>query len=175
MTAGNLSLPLGGVTIASAETPLPAELPRRVLSIQSHVVHGSVGNKSATFPLQLLGFEVDAINTVQLSNHMGYPHFAGEVLKGGDLEKLVHGLDMNDFICNYSDVLSGYAGSENCLESIAQAVSKVKTRNPTTRYTCDPVMGSGGRFYNGVSVRTVELYRDNLLPLADVITPNQFE
>jgi pyridoxine kinase len=42
------------------------ERTRRVLSVQSHVVSGYVGNKSATFPLQLLGFEVDAINSVQV-------------------------------------------------------------------------------------------------------------
>ena len=34
-----------------------AEQPGRVLSIQSHTVYGYVGNKSAVFPLQILGFE----------------------------------------------------------------------------------------------------------------------
>ena len=49
-----------------------ADSPERILSIQSHVVSGYVGNKSATFPLQLLGFETDCINSVQFSNHTGY-------------------------------------------------------------------------------------------------------
>ena len=91
-----LTLPLTASAISDADATAPPAS-RRVLSIQSHVVHGSVGNKSATFPLQLLGFEVDPINSVQLSNHMGYPHYGGQITAAGELEKLVHGLDINDF------------------------------------------------------------------------------
>ncbi|CAD7940965.1 unnamed protein product [Amoebophrya sp. A25] len=61
---------------------------KRVLSIQSHVVHGYVGNKSAVFPLQLLGFDVDPINSVHFSNHTGYPSFAGDILSADNLRKL---------------------------------------------------------------------------------------
>lgn len=68
---------------------------KRVLSVQSHVVHGYVGNKCATFPLQLLGYEVDAVNSVQFCCHTGYPTFSGSVLGGDDLDKLVDGLDAN--------------------------------------------------------------------------------
>ena len=65
---------------------------RRILSIQSHVVSGYVGNKSATFPLQLLGFEVDAINSVQFSNHTGYAKgIKGQVLNDSQLQELIEG------------------------------------------------------------------------------------
>ena len=50
-----------------------------ILSIQSWVAYGHVGNASAVFPLQRLGAEVWAINTVQFSNHTGYGAWRGQV------------------------------------------------------------------------------------------------
>ncbi|KAB8118103.1 hypothetical protein EE612_060760 [Oryza sativa] len=73
----------------------------RVLSIQSHTVQGYVGNKSAVFPLQLLGFDVDPINSVQFSNHTGYPTFRGQVLNGSQLWDLIEGLAEKRFIALY--------------------------------------------------------------------------
>eukprot|EP01026_Neomeris_dumetosa_P025870 TRINITY_DN21217_c1_g2_i1.p2 TRINITY_DN21217_c1_g2~~TRINITY_DN21217_c1_g2_i1.p2 ORF type:complete len:186 (-),score=20.36 TRINITY_DN21217_c1_g2_i1:44-526(-) len=112
----------------------------RVLSIQSHVVSGYVGNKCAVFPLQLLGFEVDYINSVQFSNHTGYPEFKGQVLKGDDLWELVEGLNNNGLL-NYTYILTGYIGSQSMLERIVQVLDLVKEHNPLVRYVCDPVMG----------------------------------
>ena len=81
---------------------------RRVLSIQSHVVHGYCGNKSATFPLQLLGFDIDGINSVQLSNHTGYKTIKGQVLNSEELDDLFQGLTANDIHLTYSHLLTGY-------------------------------------------------------------------
>jgi pyridoxine kinase len=78
----------------------------RVLSIQSHTVQGYVGNKSAVFPLQLLGFDVDPINSVQFSNHTGYPTFRGQVLNGSQLWDLIEGLAENDLL-HYTHLLTG--------------------------------------------------------------------
>lgn len=79
----------------------------RVLSIQSHTVHGYVGNKSAVFPLQLLGFEVDPINSVQFSTHTGYPGWRGEVMQGQQLTELVEGLRSSGLLRGYSHMLTG--------------------------------------------------------------------
>lgn len=86
---------------------------RRVLSIQSHVVHGYCGNKSATFPLQLLGFDIDAINSVQLSNHTGYKTMKGQVLNSEELDDLFQGLIANDIHLTYSHLLTGYVRTMN--------------------------------------------------------------
>uniref|UniRef100_A0A1B6D625 Pyridoxal kinase n=2 Tax=Clastoptera arizonana TaxID=38151 RepID=A0A1B6D625_9HEMI len=145
----------------------------KVLSIQSHVVSGYVGNKSATFPLQVLGFEVDPINSVQLSNHSGYGHYDGQTLDDKDLEVLLNGLKTNDLDKNYTHLLTGYCRSPTFLKHIATFVKYLRSVNPNIVYVCDPVMGDDGRMY--VPETLLEIYRDTIIPLADIITPNQFE
>ncbi|XP_047351171.1 pyridoxal kinase [Vespa velutina] len=144
----------------------------RVLSIQSHVVSGYVGNKSATFPLQLLGFEVDAINSVQLSNHTGYKVFKGQVLNDKDLDELVHGLAENN-LDHYTHLLTGYIGSASFLNRIALLVGALKQKNPDLIYVCDPVMGDNGKMY--VPKELKDIYKNKIVPLADIVVPNQFE
>jgi len=146
----------------------------RVLSIQSHTVHGYVGQKASSFPLELLGIEVDPLNSVQLSNHKGYAKGAkGQVLQGDQLLEIVEGLDDNGLLARYTHLLTGYVGSVSFLRSVIAVVRKLRERNPSIRYFCDPVLGDHGRFY--VPVELVDVYRDEVIPLATVITPNQFE
>ena len=115
---------------------------RRVLSVQSHTVHGYVGNKSAVFPLQLLGFEVDPINSVQFSNHTGCSGgFRGEVLHGDQLWDLVEGLETNGLLRQYTHLLTGYIGSVTFLRTVIRTVRLLREKDPTLRYHCDPVMG----------------------------------
>ena len=144
----------------------------RVLSIQSHVVYGYVGNKSATFPLQVHGFEVDAINSVQFSNHTGYGYWKGQVLNSNELKDLYEGLKLNN-INHYTHLLTGYVGSKSFLEEVVNVLSDLRKVNPNLVFVCDPVMGDHGKFY--VPEALLPVYRDQILPLADIITPNQFE
>ncbi|XP_037811746.1 pyridoxal kinase [Lucilia sericata] len=146
---------------------------RRVLSIQSHVVHGYVGNKSATFPLQVLGFEVDAINSVQFSNHTGYKVVKGQVLQEKELDDLFQGLDSNDLLKCYSHLLTGYIGNASFLRQVAKIVTKLRATEPNLIYVCDPVMGDNGQMY--VPKDLLPIYRNEIIPLADIITPNQYE
>lgn len=146
---------------------------KRVLSIQSHVVHGYVGNKSASFPLQVLGFEVDAINSVQLSNHTGYKSIKGQILEEKDLRDLFEGLESNDLLQYYSHLLTGYIGNASFLKRIGAIVKKLKEINPNLVYVCDPVMGDNGQMY--VPKELLPIYRNEIVPLADIITPNQYE
>ncbi|XP_059052889.1 pyridoxal kinase [Achroia grisella] len=150
---------------------MPLDTPT-VLSIQSHVVHGYVGNKSATFPLQVLGFEVDSINTVQFSTHTGYKHIKGNILKNDELEELVEGLLINE-VDYYTHFLTGYSRSPDSLKQIAGIITKLKQKNPNLIYVCDPVMGDNGKMY--VPEDILPVYRDVVVPLADILTPNQFE
>ncbi|XP_053610087.1 pyridoxal kinase [Plodia interpunctella] len=144
----------------------------RVLSIQSHVVHGYVGNKSAVFPLQVLGFEVDAINTVQFSTHTGYKTIKGTVLKNEEMEEIVEGLIAND-VHYYTHFLTGYSRSADSMKQVAEIIKKLRKKNPKLIYVCDPVMGDDGKMY--VPEDLLPVIRDIIVPLADIITPNQFE
>uniref|UniRef100_A0A8C8JR09 Pyridoxal kinase n=1 Tax=Oncorhynchus tshawytscha TaxID=74940 RepID=A0A8C8JR09_ONCTS len=120
------------------------EMECRVLSIQSHVVRGYVGNKSASFPLQVLGFEVDSINSVQFSNHTGYSHWKGQVLTADELHVLYEGIKLNN-VHHYDYVLTG----ETHTQKEVKAIYVPENLHP--------------------------VYKNKVVPVADIITPNQFE
>jgi len=145
-----------------------------VLSIQSHVAYGHVGNASAVFPMQRLGVEVWPIHTVQFSNHTGYGSWKGRVFDGPAIEELVEGIAERGVLDRCNGVLSGYMGSADIGNAILSAVARVRALNPQALYCCDPVIGDVGR---GVFVRAgiPEFMRDRAVPAADIITPNQFE
>lgn len=158
-------------TMASS---VAAHRSQRVMSIQSHVVSGYVGNKAATFPLQLLGFDVDVVNSVHFSNHTGYPDgFEGDVLGGEQLRKILEGLKRNGLIQGIDHLLTGYIGSESFLRAVLEVLKTLRSSNKTFRYVCDPVLGDHGKFY--CPPELVEIYRNEVIPLANVVTPNQFE
>ncbi|MDR2717225.1 MAG: pyridoxal kinase PdxY [Treponema sp.] len=145
-----------------------------ILSIQSHVVYGYAGNTAAVFPMQRLGREVWAINTVEFSNHTGYGAWKGKVLGGELAEELVTGLEDRGVLSRCEAVLSGYLGDAAVGRAITGAVRKVRAAAPQALYCCDPVMGDVGRgFY--VKPDIPDIFKNELVPLADIITPNQFE
>jgi pyridoxine kinase len=145
-----------------------------ILSIQSHVAYGHVGNAAATFPLQRIGVEVWPIHTVQFSNHTGYGAWTGRVFEAAMITELVRGIAERGALGRCDGVLSGYMGSAETGAAILDAVAQVKAANPKARYCCDPVIGDIGR---GIYVRPgiPEFMREHALPLADIVTPNQFE
>ncbi|MDR0487367.1 MAG: pyridoxal kinase PdxY [Treponema sp.] len=145
-----------------------------VLSIQSHVVFGYAGNTAAVFPLQRLGREVWAINTVEFSNHTGYGAWRGKVLGAELAGELVTGLEERGVLCRAEAVLSGYLGDAAVGKAIIEAVKKVRSVSPGALYCCDPVMGDVGRgFY--VKPDIPDMFKNELIPLADIVCPNQFE
>jgi pyridoxine kinase len=145
-----------------------------ILSIQSHVAYGHVGNAAATFPLQRIGVEVWPIHTVQFSNHTGYGAWTGRVFEAGLITELVKGIAERGVLGQCDGLLSGYMGSAETGAAILDAVAQVKAVNPRARYCCDPVIGDVG---HGIYVRPgiPEFMRDHALHAADVVTPNQFE
>ena len=145
-----------------------------VLSIQSHVAYGHVGNSSAVFALQRLGTEVWPVHTVQFSNHTGYGSWTGRVFDGASIDELLAGIGDRGVLGDCTAVLSGYLGSTDIGQAVLGAVARVRQANPGAVYCCDPVIGDVGR---GVFVRPgiEELLRDVVLPVADVLTPNHFE
>ena len=145
-----------------------------ILSIQSWVAFGHVGNASAVFPLQRLGAEVWAINTVQFSNHTGYGSWRGQVFPASLVRDCVGGIEERGALPRCDAVLSGYMGDAEIGEAIFDAAGRVRAANAKAVWCCDPVIGDVGR---GVFVRPgiPEFFRDRALPAADIATPNQFE
>jgi pyridoxine kinase len=145
-----------------------------ILSIQSHVAYGHVGNASAVFPMQRLGCEVWPIHTVQFSNHTGYGAWKGRVFDGPMIDEVMDGIADRGVLAGCNGVLSGYMGSADIGHAILAAVTRVKAASPKAAYCCDPVIGDVGR---GIFVRSgiPEFFRDIAVPAADIITPNQFE
>jgi pyridoxine kinase len=144
-----------------------------VLSFQSEVVYGHVGQGAARFALQCLGHEVWAVPTVELSSHAGYPTVAGEPVAADLMARLVGGLEANGWLAGCDAVLSGYLGGADQAAVVADAVGRVKRANPRALYCLDPVFGDDGRPYAKRGV--AEAMAGTLLPLADVVTPNAFE
>ena len=145
-----------------------------ILSIQSSVAYGHVGNSAAVFPLQRMGFEVWPVNTVHFSNHTGYGEWRGSVLPAEDVSGIIRGIEDRGVLPGCDAVLSGYTGDASLGEVIVGAVARVKQHNPKAVYCCDPVMGDAGR---GFFVRPgiPEFIKEVAVPAADIITPNQFE
>ena len=146
----------------------------KILSIQSAVAYGHVGNSAAVFPLQRIGVEVLPVYTVNFSNHTGYGAWRGPLIAPADVQEVITGIEERGALATVDAVLSGYQGGEGIADVIIDAVARVKAANPDAVYACDPVMGNAksGCF---VAPAIPELLRDKVVPVADIITPNQFE
>lgn len=144
-----------------------------IISIQSQVVHGHVGNSAAVFPMQVLGIEVAAVPTVLLSNRPGYPTLRGRALDAGLVGDLLQGIEERGLCEAASALVTGYLGSAEVAAMVAAFVERARARNPGLFYVCDPVIGDDGRVF--VADGVAEVIRDRLLPLATLATPNHFE
>ena len=145
-----------------------------IISIQSQVAYGHVGNSAAVFPMQMHGIDVIAVPTTLLSNRPGYATIRGRVLEAPLVADLLLGIEERGAVDTASMILSGYLGSAEIAGVVADFVARAKIRNPALRYVCDPVLGDRDR---GLFVKAdiPPLVLDRLLPLADIITPNHFE
>jgi pyridoxine kinase len=145
-----------------------------IVSIQSHVAFGHVGNSAAVFPLQRIGCEVWPIHTVQFSNHTGYPDWRGHAFDAAMIDDCMAGISARGVLAQCDGILSGYMGSAEIGAAILRGVETVRQQNPESFYCCDPVLGDVGR---GIYVRegVVEFMRERALPAAALLTPNHFE
>ncbi|MCE7480756.1 pyridoxal kinase PdxY [Microbacterium profundi] len=146
----------------------------KILSIQSAVAYGHVGNSAAVFPLQRIGVDVLPVYTVNFSNHTGYGAWRGPMIDPSDVADVITGIEERGAFAQVDAILSGYQGGEGIGDVIIDAVARVKAANPNALYACDPVMGNAksGCF---VAPAIPELLRERVVPVADIITPNQFE
>ena len=146
----------------------------RFLSLQSHVAYGYVGNRAATFPLQRLGHEVWAVNTVEFSNHTGYGAWKGRTASAEQVADIVHGIEALGMLGKCDALLTGYVGDAALGDVVLDTVRKVRAANPKAVWCCDPVLGD---IDTGIYVKPGidAFFRDRALPMADLITPNHFE
>src|SRR5580658_837090 len=145
-----------------------------VLSVQSRVAYGHVGNAAAVFPLQCLGVEAWALDTVAFSNHTGHGRWRGDVVAADTVATLFEGIADLGVLPSIDAVLSGYIGTAETGTVLLDIVARVKQANPRALYCCDPVIGdtdTGSYVRDGVA----EFFRDRALALADIVTPNRFE
>jgi pyridoxine kinase len=144
---------------------------KRILSIQSHVAYGYVGNRAAVFPLQRLGFDVIAINTVQFSNHTGYGDWEGDAVSPDQILRLIEGLKRRGVMDQIDGLLTGYMGTPEIADTILSVAEQLPA---SATWLCDPVMGDVGRgFFARPGIP--EFFKDQAIKNASIITPNQFE
>ncbi len=145
-----------------------------VLTLQSSVAFGHVGNAAAAFALQRLGRDVVRIDTVRFSNHPKHGGFAGGPAPAGEIDALIEGLARRGLLVGIGAALSGYLGTAANGEAVARAVMAVRAVRPDALYCLDPVIGDkpAGRF---VAADIPAVISERLLPLADILTPNVFE
>ena len=144
-----------------------------VISIQSQVVHGHVGNSAAVYAIQAEGVNVAAVPTTLLSNHPRYPSLRGRVLETELVADLLRGVEERGLVEEAAVLVTGYLGSPGNAAVIADFVERALTRNSRLVYVCDPVIGDDGRVY--VADGILDVVRHRLLPAANLTTPNQFE
>ena len=153
---------------------MTADRPPLVISIQSQVVFGHVGNSAAVFPMQAAGLEVAPIPTVILSNQPGFPTLRGAPLPPDLFADLLLGAWERGLAQRAAWLVTGYIGSAEVAHLVADFVARCRAANPGLRYLCDPVMGDHGPGLY-VPAELAQVIRERLLPLADLVTPNSFE
>lgn len=145
-----------------------------LLSIQSHVAYGHVGNAAAVFPLQRLGIEVLPVHTVQFASHAGYGPPQGSVMDAASIAAVIDGLEARGALARCDGILTGYLGSPTLGDVVLDAVARLQRHNPRAVYCCDPVIGdSDGGVY--VAPEIVTFFRDRAIAQAKIVTPNAFE
>ena len=146
----------------------------RFLSLQSHVAYGYVGNRAATFPLQRLGHEVWAVNTVEFSNHTGYGAWRGRAASAEQVAEIVQGIEALGQFSRCDGLLTGYVGDAALADVILDTARRVRAANPRVVWCCDPVLGD---IDTGIYVKPGidAFFRDRAIPAADLVTPNHFE
>jgi pyridoxine kinase len=144
------------------------------LSLQSHVAYGYVGNRAATFPLQRLGHEVWAVNTVEFSNHTGYGAWRGRVAAADQVAEIVQGIEALGLLPRCDALLTGYVGDAALADVVLDTAKRVRAANPRAIWCCDPVLGD---IDTGIYVKPGidAFFRERAIPAADLVTPNHFE
>ena len=145
-----------------------------VLSIQSHVVFGHVGNRAAVFPLERMGLEILPLNTVQFSSHTGYEGWTGMIFPAQHLRNVLEGLRKSGALLSCEALLSGYLGDPENADTVVNVVKELRDQFPGFLYCCDPVLGDDE---HGIYVKpeVLQFMQTEVLAQASILKPNRFE
>jgi len=158
---------------------------KAVLVISSHVVRGSVGNRAVAFALEALGHPAWVLPTVTLPWHPGHGTATRVVAGDEEFSAICRDLANAPWRSELAGVISGYMASGEQAKTVCNLIQRLKADNQDLVYLCDPVIGDyshtdsvaeygrAGRLY--VDEASASAIRENLLPLADITTPNMFE
>jgi pyridoxine kinase len=144
-----------------------------ILSIQSSVSYGYVGNSIVVPALQARGEDVWRLDTVSYSNHPGYGTFSGYSKKSNEINEELRGLYSLGIMKNCEAVLSGYLGELDSAKSVLHAFKSVRAQNKKVIYILDPVIGDENKVY--VKDGILQAFKNTLLPHASIVIPNQYE
>lgn len=146
----------------------------KIISIQSRLVYGYVGSNVAELAIQMEGIDTIVLPTVLLAAHSGHQPMYGAAISKELFEELVEGVKAINVISSTACVVSGYIRSMEIVDSVQNLVADIKAIYPNKAYICDPVMGDvdTGLY---VPEEVAESMINQLLPLADILTPNHFE
>lgn len=145
-----------------------------VVSVQSQVAYGNVGNNIAVPVLQALGLQVAPVPTVVLGNTPHYPTMHGGPLPLEWFQGLLDDLEARQAATRARRVLVGYLGSPEQGIALAGWLRRMQAINPALRVQIDPVIGDHDYgVYTDPALLPV--WRDHLLPLAEGLCPNHFE
>jgi pyridoxine kinase len=155
-----------------AKSPGKREQPMQIISLQSRVAYGHVGNSAAVPVLQRLGHDTAAVDTTLLSNHLGYETHGGRILPAVDVAAVVEGLMKLGILARCDALLTGFLGHSASVAG--DTVQWLRMENPNALYCLDPVMGErdGGLYVAEATATTIS---QRLVPEADILMPNAFE
>lgn len=152
---------------------MDSESPAEIVAISSHVVRGSVGNRAIVFALETMGFRVWSLPTVILPWHPGHGPSTRIPTPDGQFAAAVEDMGASRWAGAVKAVVTGYFGNAEQVAPVARLVRKLKEASPGLLFVCDPVIGDSGGLY--VKTEIAEAIRDQLIPIADIATPNRYE
>lgn len=147
--------------------------PAEIIAISSHVVRGSVGNRAIVFSLETMGHPVWSMPTVILPWHPGHGPSTRISVPEAQFSSAIDDIIASRWGNAPKAVITGYFGEVGQVSAVARLVEALKGKNPQLTYLCDPVVGDLKGLY--VAEPIAAAIRDELLPLADIATPNRYE
>jgi len=145
-----------------------------VISVQSHVSSGHVGNAAAVYPLRRLDHVVCPVHTTLLAHHPGHGALRGEIVAPASVRAVLDGLAAHGVFADCRALLSGYLGSAETGAAVADAWDAIRRARPDALYCCMPVMGDA-REGLYVTPDIPALFREVLVPRAGAVVANAFE
>lgn len=145
-----------------------------IIIIHSRVAIGYVGSNTTSFVLQMGGYEVITVPTVLYSNHLGYTTVGGGKIAEDLFSDILKGILKLEIFKDVSTIITGFIGSAEQVRITADFIRTIKKCNPEILYLCDPVMGDTDKGQY-VEPDVPNAIIEHLVPLADMLTPNQFE